>query len=154
MQAFYRAAAYAAKLESDENLSIVNAVARIYADAGNTSKISFFQKNVERMDGYAAVNFFENYFTLLKEADEVTITKNLILLRDLATNMGQSPWRRFGATKTLNDMRGVYLDMADKTDDQMKKTELEGNAASVTRMIEEVKSKETNDQLKAIYSTF
>ena len=148
------AEAYAAKLENVENLSIVNAVADIYAESGNVSKLSFFQRTTNKVDGYGAVNYFENYFRLLKEADEVTITNNLIQLKDISINMGQSPWRRLGAMKTLNDMRGFYLDQADKKEDEQMKTDLEGNAAAVSRMIEEVKAKETNDQLKAIYNSF
>ena len=148
------AANYASKLENTENSAIVNAVADIYAKSGNTSKLSFFEKNINKVDGYSAINYFENYFQLLKEANEVIVTNNMLQLKDLALNVGQSPWRRFGAMKTMNDMRGLYLDMADRNDNDMKKTELEGNAAAITRMIDEVKVKETNDRLKAMYNNF
>ncbi len=145
---------YAVKLENSDNAAIINAVGDIYAESGNVAKISFFQKNVKKTDGYGAVNFFENYFALLKNATEVVVTENLLQLRDISTNMGQSPWRRFGAMKTLNDMRGFYLDQADAKEDEQTKNELQGNAAAITRMIDEIKSKETNDQLKAIYNNF
>jgi aminopeptidase N len=148
------AESYAVKLESSENVSIINAVGDIYANSNNASKLSFFQKNVHKIDGYGAVNYFENYFALLKIADEATATDNILLLKDISTNMGQSPWRRFGAMKAMNDMRGFYLDEADKKDDELMKNELQGNAAAITRMMDEVKSKETNDQLKAIYNNF
>ncbi|MFT5165572.1 MAG: aminopeptidase N [Saprospiraceae bacterium] len=148
------AESYAVKLESIENVQIINAIGDIYANSNNVSKLSFFQKNIKKVDGYSAVNYFESYFALLKLADKVTVTNNIVPLKDISTDMGQSPWRRFGAMKTLNDMRGFYLDLADKKEDELVKNELQSNAAAITRMIEEIKSRETNDQLKAIYNNF
>ncbi len=145
---------YASKLESTENPAILNAVGDIYAKSGNLSKLAFFKKHASKVDGYGAVNYFENYFALLKNADEATVTDNVLGLKDISVNMGQSPWRRFGAMKALNDMRGHYLDLADKAENDSSKIELEGNAAAITRMIEEIKVKETNDQLKGIYNNF
>lgn len=148
------AESYASRLESFDNTSIINAVSDIYGNSGDVSKLSFFQKNVDKVDGFESVNYFENYFALLKLAEEETITENILHLKGISTNMGQSPWRRFGAMKTLNDMRGFYLDQADREEDETGRTKLTQNAEDITEMIDEIKTKETNDQLKAIYNNF
>ena len=145
---------YAVKLESTENSAILNAVGDIYSQSGDLSKLSFFQKNTSRVDGYGAVNYFENYFSLLQSADDATITKNVLQFKDISLDMAQSPWRRFAAVKTMNDLRGLYLDKADKVEEESKKTILKEAAGKITAMIEEAKSKETNDQLKGIYNNF
>lgn len=148
------AANYASRLENSESPSIINAVGDIYAQSGDLSKLAFFEKNMTQTDGYAALSYFENYFSLLKQADETKVTNNIILMRDMASNMGQSPWRRFAAVKTMNDIRANYLDQADKSSDEAMQKELRDNATAITRMIEAVKAKETNKQLQAMYNNF
>lgn len=145
---------YASKLENSKSPSIINAVGDIYASNGNTSKLDFFRKHMSSVDGYAAVNYFENYFKLLTNADQAKVNENMLALREVGVNMGESPWRRFGAVKTMNDMRGTYLDRADNSSDETVKKELKDNAEAITRMISEVKAKETNQQLKRIYNSF
>jgi aminopeptidase N len=145
---------YATKLEDSKSITILTAVSNIYAEQKDLSKISFFGKNMNRVDGYGAMGYFENYFSLLQDADDVLITQNLIQMKDLAVDMGQSPWRRLAATKTLNDMRGLYLDKADNNSDATSQTELRESASQITQMIETIKAAETNDQLKVIYQRF
>ena len=75
-------------------------------------------------------------------------------LKAVGSDMTNSPWQRFGATKAMNEMRTSYSEKASFEKDEQKKQAFEENAASITKMIEEVKESETNDQLKSIYMRF
>ncbi len=145
---------YATKLEESKSVTILGAVSNIYADQKDLSKLAFFSKNMSKVDGYGAMDYFENYFSILQSADDATVSENTSLMKDLAVDMGQSPWRRFAATKTINDIRGFYLDKADKAASAEKQTSLRSGADKLTQMIETIKAAETNDQLKLIYQRF
>jgi aminopeptidase N len=145
---------YAQKLEEEDNGSILNSVGEIYAESGDPKKLGFFEKSWDKVDGFSVITFYENYITLVEQSDDMGIKNSLQKLKAVGVDMDKSPWQRFGATKAMNEMRKSYEEKASEEKDEQKKSELEENAASITQLIEEVKSKETNDRLKSIYSRF
>ncbi len=145
---------YAKNLEQEDNGSILNAVGEIYAESGDHKKLGFFEKSWDKIDGFSVISFYENYIDLAEQTNESEINTCMQKLKAVGIDMSRSPWQRFGATKAMNEMRESYTEQASLEKDELKKTELEGSAASITEMIEEVKEKETNDQLKSIYMRF
>jgi len=147
------AISYAKKLESEENSGIISSIGEIYASSGKENHLPFFEKNWNKVDGYNAVSFFDSYLNIIVNTNDKTVFSSMEKLKGLATNMIQSPWRRLAATKAMNDMRSEYQTRASKTEGQ-KKTDLLANADTITKLIEEIKSKEENDQLKDLYNNY
>lgn len=145
---------YANKLEKEDQPAILAAIGEIYAESGDLQKISFFENTWNKMDGYAAISFFENYFLLVEQTDHATINQSMKKLKSVGIDKSKSPWQRFAATKAMNDMRNVFSEKAELESNEQKKSELEENARLITEMIEEIKERETNDQLKSIYFQF
>lgn len=144
----------AQKLEQEDNGYILNTVGEIYAESGDSKKLAFFENSWNKVDGFSAISFFENYLILVEQSDAVQINNCMQKLKSVGIDMNNSPWQRFGATKAMSDMRNVFTEQANNEKDKQKKITLEESADSITQMIEEVKTKETNDQLKSIYMQF
>ncbi len=137
------AAKYAAKLENETNGSIISAVGGIYQDSGDMSKLSFFEKNIDKTSGYGTINFLASYAELSKKGGADQMLKSGQNLGKMALNMNDSPWKRFGATKALDDLYRTL-----KTSGDTDKTML------LKKLIGEIKSAETNNQLKGLYNNF
>ncbi|MEZ4984070.1 MAG: M1 family aminopeptidase [Saprospiraceae bacterium] len=128
-------------LENETNSDIVAAIGGIYANSEDTSHLPYFETHLEDVDGFAAINFFESYGVLLLQATEGAVTDAVAKLQAIGTNMGQSPWRRIAAIKTLFEVKEGLT---------------EGSTAreSVATAIKAIKAAETNPQLKSIYQQF
>ncbi|MTB51669.1 M1 family aminopeptidase [Lewinella sp. W8] len=138
------AAAAAAKLEGSDNPDITAALAALYGQSGDLSKLPFFEKQFSSIDGFPAIELFGAYQGLLSSGDASVITEGVEKLQAVATNMGQSPWRRLAATKAINDLMSGMM-------------EGEENAALVTMMketIKAIKAVETEPQLLQIYQQY
>ncbi len=145
---------YAQKLEEEDNGIILNVVGEIYVASGDYKKLDFFETSWDNIDGFSVISFYENYIALVEQTEEPQISESMQKLKAVGVDMSKSPWQRFAATKAMNEMRTSYTDQASNENDEQKKNELEENAASITELIEEVKSKETSDRLKSIYMQF
>ena len=145
---------HAKELEKEENGSVISAVGSIYAESGDLSKQGFFEQKMTKVDGPAVISFLGNYLSLVKQGDDANMTNSIMKLKTIATDMTQSPWRRFGVTKNLSDLRSEYREMAQGESDTAKSAQLEAKVNVITEMIEDIKTKETNEQLKAIYGNF
>jgi len=128
-----------APLEKELNGEIINALGEVYSKAGAMDKLSFYEKNWNDLDIYSTFAFFENYYGLLKQADDTTISTSVTKLNTYATNFDNSPWKRFGAIKALYDLKSNYMDQG-----------MNAKAEPITIMLNRIKERETNDQLKAI----
>ncbi len=133
----------ATKMEKEENGSILFAIGKIYAQNPDKKYLPFFEKSWDKMNGYGAINFFGYYLNTVKEMDDETVMASMTKLKDISTNMGQNPWRRFGAAKAINDLRGEYSSKA-----------MTDKVTALTELINEIKSAETNGQLKNLYESF
>lgn len=134
---------YAAKLENEKNGSIISSIGKIYEESGELSKLAFFEKNFDKMSGYGAINFFTSYANLSTAGGSSAMIKSGNTMKDIATDMTQSPWRRLAATNAVdilyNELKG-----AGETD----------KAMSLKKMIADIKKAETNDQLKTMYGRY
>jgi hypothetical protein len=126
-----------------ENSDILGALADIYAKNPSAAPEGFFEKNLTNVDGQNAIEFIGTYGKMLssnyKADPNFDIVSKLNKLKGMATNPDVSLWKRFGSTKALYE---IYKKLDEKST----------VAAQVKIMIDEIKEKETNDQLKAAYS--
>ena len=146
------ALALAETMTSDKNL--LGAVSDVYAAKPKAEYRQFFEDNWDEVDGYPAISYFQNYTKILMELREDTDVKSAIgnLEKISMDQSGTSPWKRFAATKSLNDLREFYRG-GDETD-LSRKALMETNVIAITDMIQRIKAAETNNQLKAIYNQF
>ncbi len=147
MQALYKVDAPAAmemakKYENDENPDLVNSVGSIYADNPKAEHIDFFERSLTKVDGMSGIGFYGSYIKALDKlgTSEADVATKMGKIRDIGVNQSQSPWRRFASAKALNDLRKKY------------KGKSETLYADLTKMLNEIVSKESNEQLKAIFS--
>ena len=147
MQALYKVDAPAAietakTFENDVNPSLLNAVGTIYAENPKAENLLFFEKSIEKIDGMESIGFLTNYVKTLDKtgADEATTLAKMGKLRDIGVSQTQSPWRRFACAKAISDVRKKFKGKA-------------GTAyGDLSKMLGEIASKETNEQLKAIFN--
>jgi len=132
----------AVPLEKETNAEILNALGEVYSKAGAVDKLSFYEKHWNDLDIYATFALFENYYSLLKQSDDTTITASATKLNEFATNLDNSPWKRFGSIKVLHDLKSNYLDQGMNT-----------KAEPIAIMLNRIKERETNEQLKAIINS-
>jgi len=132
----------AVPLEKETNTEILNALGEVYSKAGAVDKLSFYEKHWNDLDIYATFALFENYYSLLKQSDDTTITASATKLNEFATNLDNSPWKRFGSIKVLHDLKSNYLDQGMNT-----------KAEPIAIMLNRIKERETNEQLKAIINS-
>ncbi len=134
---------YAAKLENEKSGSIIAAVGSIYESTGDMSKLSFFEKNVDKTSGYGTINFLNSYSELAAKGGPQTMLDTGITLSKLGLDMQQSPWKRFGATRALDNLYKKLKD-GGETEKSMQ----------LKKLIGDIKAAETMDQLKGLYNNF
>ncbi len=145
-----QALAYAAKLEKETNSSILVAIADMYAASGDTKYLSFFENNWDKINDFSVFPFFENYAGILVKADADTANNAVKKLEKVATNPAQFQWRRLTATKAIADLR-TFLNEQLSSCAESEKTVYESRIASMTKVLETIKSKETSPQLLRFY---
>ncbi|HHB79173.1 MAG TPA: alanyl aminopeptidase [Saprospiraceae bacterium] len=132
-----QAAAALKPLENIENQSILASVGEIYANDPSLEHLAFFEKNLTKIQGFEAVDFYGNYIiTVLKVAPN-NLSQAFKKLKIIATDMKQAPERRFAATKILAEFRSQAQDHP--------------LAETVTEYLKEIKQKETLKELQSIY---
>lgn len=132
----------AKSFENDKNTDIMNALGEIYSKAGAMDKLLFFEQNWNDLDIYPTFAFFENYFNLIKQGDDATVTASAKKLNEYATNYDNSPWKRFGAIKALHDLKANYIDQ-----------DMKAKAEPLTIMLNRIKENEPEPQLKGLIMT-
>ncbi|MEL7020878.1 MAG: M1 family aminopeptidase [Bacteroidota bacterium] len=145
---------YAKQLEKENNSAIMAAIGSIYAGSSDKQYLNFFEQNWNNVQGYSAISFIDNYGKLVATQDIKTLMNAADNLQQLAINMGQSPWRRFAATKVINDLHGLLYQYTNSENDEPRREQLQSNDDKLLQMISTIKATETNGQLKGFYSNF
>ena len=143
---------YAQKLESSDNASILEAVGAIYAATGDASKLPFFEKNLNKVDGFEAMNFFAVYQELLAKAGPDALSQVVDQVKVMGLDMAQSPWRRFAATRLLHESRIQYNTQVSTLADPNTKEKIKKLVELLGSAINEIRAKETNSNLQNLYN--
>ncbi|HNL38049.1 MAG TPA: M1 family aminopeptidase [Saprospiraceae bacterium] len=131
-------------LESDNSEATVLALAELYAQNPEASQLAWYQSKATKMDGMAAMAFFDHYGRYLTGLnDPAVMAKAVEVFKATALNPKESLWRRFTATKSIADIRNFYHEKGDKA----KATEL-------NELVKEIQAKETDATLKTYYAMF
>jgi aminopeptidase N len=134
---------YIKKFESEDNMSIASALALIYSENPKAEYLPFFEKRMSKVNGYDAVSIIGSYANMIVNLDDAAQSKGIERLQALALNQTESPWRRYGAGKGLNDMKMAYKGF--NNTEKVKQLE---------KIMTEVIAKESNKQIKAAYGMF
>lgn len=137
---------YAKKLESSENNDLLGAIGTIYAQTSDPENLHFYESNWDRMGIFPSFEFFENYFQLMKTCDKTSVKNAISKLNTYAIDQEKSPWKRYAAIKAMHDMREEYKSRSDESGGTAE-------AEEITNMIDNIKSKETHEELKAIINS-
>lgn len=142
---------YAQKLEDSESGAILEAVGTLYTESGNPEYLSFFEENLDQVDGYDAISHIANYQKLAVQGDLPTVQRAVDTLEKLGGNMNQSPWRRLAAMNGLNDIRNHLRSEANALDDPDAEKDLETLVEQISQAMKAISEKEKIDQLKEMY---
>ena len=143
MKALYRIDTVAAlqsakKLENTDNPQLLESIASMYAKTAQPDQLEFFERGFKKMDGEASMSFMGSYLAALDKAQVTDMMARMGRMKDLAIDQSQSPWRRFAAAGGIAKVRQQY------------KTQNNSNYVDLTKMLSDIASKETNDQIKGI----
>ncbi len=134
----------AEKMQEEKNPAILTALTKVYGQVGDPKFLSFFEKNADKVDGFASFNYFDNYFQVLKEVtDENQMANSLKFLSQLGTDNGISGWKRFSATKALFDLSNNLTEKGNVD-----------KASEVKDLVDAIVAQEKDPQLLGIYSRF
>ena len=147
------ALAEAKSLEGSENSDILSAVGQIYVESGDTKYLPFFEKSLPEADGFGAIGFYENYGKLVVQGDKSVMQNAANKLEKIGADSA-SPFQRFAAVKTLNDLYLATHDRTTDAADEQVKTEMTALKEELKAMIIKIKEQETEPQLKTFYSAF
>ena len=146
---------YAKKLEAENSSSILSSIGNIYLQTGEIKYLEFFEQNWDKVEFFSAITFMQNYGELAASADVASVLSSGEKLKAIGTDMGQSPWRRFGSMSALNTLHAELIDrMYDEELTEEEMTELSDADNMVVEMIEAIKAAETNPQLLGFYQSF
>lgn len=140
-------------LEKETNSDVLGAVATMYAESEDLKYLPFFERNLEMVDGFGSIAFFSGYGKLATSGPAATGEPTTAKLKAIAINMKQSPWRRVAATRTLFEMKMRYAEKSKEARDA-EKTALDNLVSTIGKMLEDIKSVETEPQIKALYEQF
>jgi aminopeptidase N len=131
-------------LENDSNESIIVSLSELYATIPTAAQLPWFQKNLATIDFMSAFAFFENYTKYLIALKDVKEIDNATQqFKAISLGKTQSQWRRFGATKSIAEVRNAMREAGNIT----KVSELQA-------VINEIKAAETDETLKLYYDMF
>lgn len=144
----------AARLENEKSEEILLAISEIYKLSGDSTLLGFFENNLNKVNSFNAVQFIGNYQEFALSLGDGPANRAAKILKSIALDMAQNPWRRLSATRALNEMRNAYRNQANMSRNPSTKSSLEAIVEDISKTIEEIKLFEPNEELKSIYQEF
>jgi aminopeptidase N len=140
-----QAAVVASKnLQNDESDALSATLAELYAENPDRANLPFFEKKLGKVDYMAAFAFFDHYQKFLVGLnDPALIDGGVDNLKNISFNLQTSEFRRFAATKAIADIRNSFREKGDTA-----------KAETLSKIIKEIKEKETDATLKLYYDMF
>lgn len=144
----------AEKLESEKSESITMALSGLYADAGRTDKLPFFEANLNKIGGFSQFGFIENYVTLAVQANPEQMVNVAMQLKEIAMNKGKLFWLRYMATKSINDLHASLAERMKAASSEEEKLKVASADEQLISLIEIVKSWENDERVQRMYQNF
>ena len=137
-----------------DNGDIINSIGNIYASNRNTDHLDFFADNINKVDGFNAMDFLGNYLMLSINKGDDERAMAIGKLKEVAMDQSQSLWRKLAATKNLSDLGKEFQNQAEQLTEVADKTRAQQLADEITQIVTMIKNKESNAQLQDIYQQF
>lgn len=135
--------AAANKLKDQTNEDIIGGIARVYGQYGGKEELSWFNNNIEKMEGYARYLLAGEYSSLLaKVGDNASTKKGIEVLKDMAIN-DNTWWVRANGTSALVDLKGSIENVGLETDQPLLDL--------IQEALKMIKKEETNENLVQYY---
>ncbi len=131
---------YVKRFENETNPDLLAGVGAIYAQNPNATQTQFFEKNLSKITApEALIGFIGSYGKVIQKMDTPAQLTKLAMLKQTAVDQNNSPYRRFGSARAINEIRLKHKASGDEI---YKATQV---------MMDEIKSKETNPEVKSAY---
>lgn len=135
---------YARKWENTQSEDILTIIGELYSSKKDPANLPFFERQLAKTDGFAALSVFGAYQSLLAELDLEQAAPAISKIETIANAEKESMWRRFASFKFLVDMSNAY---AQKTDSPAHLAK----AAELKKKAEALRDAETDADMKGIY---
>jgi hypothetical protein len=142
---------YTQKLETENHPAILNAVGMIYANQKVSGKLSFFKEGLNKISDFEILVFYEAFLMYGLYTGPENTAEVINELRKIILDLNSLPWKRLGGMATLNNLRNLYREEANKTKNTLEKEALEKKVTEISGWMEEVINKEQVTELKNIY---
>ncbi len=143
---------YARKMENTLSEDLLSIITDLYAKQEDPAYMPFFERRIQKVDGFAALSAFGGYQKILEQKDPDQALPALQQMYALATDTAQSLWRRFAAAKCLLDTSNTYLVRAKDTQDTELQARLQARAAELRKQVEAIRDATEDEDLKGIYN--
>jgi polyribonucleotide nucleotidyltransferase len=114
-------------------------------------KLSFFKEGLNKINDFEILAFFEAFLMYGLYTGPENTTEVVNELHKIILQFNSLPWKRLGGMATLNNLRNLYREEANKTNSTTEKEALEKKVTEISGWMEEVKTKEQVTELKNIY---
>jgi len=145
---------YAKSIQDGASGELLKAVGDVYSAAGDLNYLPFFEKNIDKLSAFELIGFMEQYAGLAAQGNEQQILSVSDKLNAFGVDSNESAWKRFGATKGLNDL---HIELAKRVLDasnEVEKSKFEAADQAIIQKIETIKKTETDSQLMMFYNNF
>ncbi|NND35114.1 MAG: M1 family metallopeptidase [Saprospiraceae bacterium] len=133
-------------LENEDQSDIVAAISLIYGSSGDTSKLTYFERQLRNVEGLPALDFYQSLDELLSICTADTKITWVEKLGAVATDTGLSPYTKISATRSMISI----LKEAEKKSNLLSEEQI----SLVRNKIDAVIEKEENPQIISIYQSF
>ncbi len=134
----------ALQLQNDDSEVLASVLAKMFAAKPDPKNMPFFNRQIDKADQMAAFGIFNQYSQFITGINDPELTNQATeKLKAISLHTGNSLFRRFAATKALADMRNHFRETgnASKADD-------------LSKIVTEIREKETDPTLKMYYGSF
>ena len=138
---------YAEGLMNENAASLVSFLSDIFAESGEKKYLNYIENNIDKVTIYQVFNVFGNYSTLLLKQDVDVMMSKTDFLKNVAMN-GGNMYKKFLAANTINSLKYKVQELASE-----EKT-YENEIKRLNDLLAEIKSNETDPNLKARYHNF
>ena len=145
---------YAATVQDGASAELLKAVGDVYSATGDYKYLPFFEKNMSKLSAFELIGFMEQYAGLAAQGSEKQILEVGEKLNVFSMDSNVSAWKRFGATKGLNDLHIELAKRALQAANESDKSKFESADQVLIQKIEAIKKQETESQLMMFYNNF
>ncbi|NCP45934.1 MAG: M1 family metallopeptidase [Flavobacteriales bacterium] len=155
---------YAKTFEEEDNATLVGAVSGIYVEHGTEKQLDYFMNKAEKIDGFGKYGFMMSFNSYLKKQDNATVSKGLTTIKEVALNE-KIWWIRMLGINSLSDLDGMYSNRIHIAEAELKTAEVGSEKEqklknsidedkklqqAISKILEEVKTKEENPRLRSM----